>query len=148
MQAPSQGRDGFLVKFQIPEWHHPHWALSVMLVVRMHFVWLPFVSLLPLWCWTWTVSNQCKRPGFDPWVGRIPWRREWLLTPVVLSGESHGQRSLVDYSPQGHKEWDTTEWLTLSLHRRHYHWQRRGKVYERSLCLIFYNWIWTYLKNE
>ena len=34
------------------------------------------------------------RPGFDPWVGKIPWRREWLPTPVFLPREFHGQRSL------------------------------------------------------
>ena len=50
-----------------------------------------------------------KRCGFDPWVRKIPWMREWLPTPVFLPGESHGHRSLVDYSPQGHKESDTTE---------------------------------------
>ena len=54
---------------------------------------------------------QCRRPGFSPWVGKIPWRREWLPTPVFLSGEFHGQRSLVGYSPCGHKESDTTEHL-------------------------------------
>ena len=36
-----------------------------------------------------------ERPGFDPWVGKIPWRRKWQPTPVSLSGEFHGQRSLV-----------------------------------------------------
>ena len=44
-----------------------------------------------------------------------PWRRKWQLTPVFLSGEFHGQRSLEGYSPQGHKESDTTEKLKLSL---------------------------------
>ena len=39
------------------------------------------------------------RPGFDPWDGKIPWRRAWQPTPVFLPGESHGQRSLVGYSP-------------------------------------------------
>ena len=48
-------------------------------------------------------------PGFDPSVGKIPWRRAWQLTPVFFSGESHGQSSLVGYGPQGHKESDTTE---------------------------------------
>ena len=38
-----------------------------------------------------------------------PWRREWQPTPVFLPGESHGQKSLVGYSPWGHKESDTTE---------------------------------------
>ena len=43
------------------------------------------------------------------WVGKIPWRREWLLTPVSLPGETEGQRSLVGYSPWGRKESDTAE---------------------------------------
>ena len=37
------------------------------------------------------IRLYCRVPGFDPWVGKIPWRREWLLTPVLLLGESHGQ---------------------------------------------------------
>ena len=37
------------------------------------------------------------RDVFDPWVGKIPWRREWQPTPVFLPGKSHGQRSLVGY---------------------------------------------------
>ena len=52
---------------------------------------------------------QCGRPGFDPWVRKILWRREWQPTPVLLPGKSHGQSSIVGYSPQGHKELDTTE---------------------------------------
>jgi len=47
----------------------------------------------------------------------IPWRRKWQSTPVVLPGKSHGQSSLVGYSPWGHKESDTTERLHFtSLH--------------------------------
>ena len=49
----------------------------------------------------------------DPWVGKIPWRKEWLPTPVFLPGEFHTERSLAGYSPRGHKELDTTEQLTL-----------------------------------
>ena len=48
-------------------------------------------------------------PGFDPWVGKISWRRKWQPTPVFLPGESHGWRSMVGYSPWGRKELDTTE---------------------------------------
>ena len=40
-----------------------------------------------------------KRREFDPWVGKIFWRRAWKPIPVFLSEESHGQRSLVSYSP-------------------------------------------------
>ena len=43
------------------------------------------------------VSMRCSGgPGFDPWVGKLPWRRAWQATPVSLPGESHGQRSLTD----------------------------------------------------
>ena len=54
-------------------------------------------------------AGRCKRPGFDPWVRKIPWRRKWQPAPVFLPGKSHGQRSLAGYSPWGHKESDTTE---------------------------------------
>ena len=52
---------------------------------------------------------QCRRCGFDPWIMKIPWRREWQPTPVLLPGESHEQRSLEAYSPRGCKDSDTTE---------------------------------------
>ena len=60
--------------------------------------------------------RRYKRCGFDPWVGKIPWRWKWQPTPVFLPGESHGQRSLVGYSPRGHKEWDTTERVCVHMH--------------------------------
>ena len=50
---------------------------------------------------------------FDPWVGKIPWRREWQPTPVILPGEFHRQRSLAGYSPWGHKELESPEQLSL-----------------------------------
>ena len=53
--------------------------------------------------------QEASRHGFDPWVGKIPWRIKWQPTPVFLPGESHGQRNLVGYSPWGCKESDTTE---------------------------------------
>ena len=54
-------------------------------------------------------TREVKRHRFDPWVKKVPWKRAWQLTPVFLPGESPGQRSLVVYSPQGHKELDMTE---------------------------------------
>ena len=39
------------------------------------------------------------RPEVSPWVGKIPWRKKWQPTPVFFPGKSHGQRSLVGYSP-------------------------------------------------
>ena len=59
--------------------------------------------------------------GFDSWVGKIPWRRARQPTPVFLPGESHGQRSLAGYSPWGHKELNTAEWLTHTHTHTHTH---------------------------
>ena len=47
----------------------------------------------------------------DPWVRKITWGRKWQLTPVFLLGKSHGQKTLVGYSPWGHQELDTVEQL-------------------------------------
>ena len=55
-------------------------------------------------------QSTCNVPGFDPWVGKMPWRREWLPTPVFWPGEVHGL-----YNPWGHKELDMTERLSLTL---------------------------------
>ena len=66
------------------------------------------------------VYLQYRRPRFDPSVGRIPWRRKWQSTLVLLPGKSHGQRSLVGYSPWGCRvrhNWGTS--LSLSLFK---HW--------------------------
>jgi len=66
---------------------------------------LPLISL-----WASLVAQaiknllQCRRPEFDPWVGKIVWRKEWLPSLVILPGEFQGQRSQVGYSPWGHKE--------------------------------------------
>ena len=57
------------------------------------------------------ICLQFGRPGFYPWVGKIPWRKKWQPTPVSLPEKSHGQRSLVGCSPWGHKEPGTTEQL-------------------------------------
>ena len=71
---------------------------------------------------------QCRRPGFNPWVGNILWRREWLPTPVFLPGESHGQRSLAGYSPWGRKELDMTERLTYITSSRSIHIVPSGRI--------------------
>ena len=52
---------------------------------------------------------QCQRQEFDPWVGKIPSRRAWPPTLVFLPGEFPGERSLVGYSPWGHKKLNMTE---------------------------------------
>ena len=54
-------------------------------------------------------ANAGAIRGFDPWVGKIPWRKKWYPTPVFLPGKFYGQRNFVDYSPWGHKELDAPE---------------------------------------
>ena len=73
----------------------------------------------PSWWLRWQrTCMRCRRPRFNPWVEKIPWRGECLPTPGFLSGEVHGQRSLTGYSPGGLKESDMTEQLT---HVHFYH---------------------------
>ena len=62
-----------------------------------------------------TKWKQCRRPRCNPWVGKIPWRRKWQPTPVFLPGESHGQSSLVGYSPKGRKESDRLKQLSMLM---------------------------------
>ena len=89
-----------------------NWLTHLVNNWRMQFC-IGYV-VLP-WCLRWyRICLQCRRPGFDPWVGKIPWRRKWQPTPVFLPGKFHRQRRLVGYSPRGCKEPDTTEQLTHS----------------------------------
>ena len=53
--------------------------------------------------------RSCRSHGFNPCIGKIPWRRKWQPTPAFLPGESHGQRSLAGCSPWGHKRSDMTQ---------------------------------------
>ena len=76
-------------------------------------------------------------------VRKIPWRRAWQSTPVFLPRESHGQRSLVGYSPWGHRLSDTTEWLTLTYPMA-YFWlclppkpSRRSEDRDKNQCKWF-----------
>ena len=70
---------------------------------------IPWASQVAL-----VVKNLPANCSFDPWVGKMPWRRKWQPTLVFLPGESLGQSSLAGYSPWSHKEQDMTEQLTLS----------------------------------
>ena len=77
----------------------------------------------PLWLLQWLSGKEsvchcrrCRRCGFGPWVGKVPWSRKWQPTPVFMPRRSHGQRSLVGYSPWGRKESDTTEHACMRVH--------------------------------
>ena len=70
------------------------------------------------------ISDTGSIPGF-------PWRRKWQPTPIVLAGESHGQRTLVGYSPRGHRESDPTEQVRYSMRYPH-------NTFSLSSLVIYY----------
>ena len=76
-------------------------------------LWLSWASLVAQWL---SGSCQRRRPRFDPWVRKIPWRRKLQPTTVFLPGKSHGQKGLVGYTPWDHRESATTEQLTEHTH--------------------------------
>ena len=57
-------------------------------------------------------ASQCSTCRFSHWVGKIPWSRKWHITPILLPGKSHGQRSLASYGPWNHIGLDMTEHTT------------------------------------
>ena len=96
--------------------HKKHIIYSLLLLFKNfnYFLWVSFHvrahKTLPLVFGHYSIGvpnlglnskeSACNAgdPRFNPWVGKIPWRRQWQPTPVLLPGESHGQRSLVGYS--------------------------------------------------
>ena len=93
----------FLIHSPFPQASRAHYVLFAVCTA---------LHRLPRWNSGKEFTCQCrnhKGRGFDPWVRKTPWRREWQPTPVFLLGESHGERSLAGYSSWGCKELDTTE---------------------------------------
>ena len=96
---------------------------------------------LSLWLNDKESACQCRRYGFDSWVGKIPWRRKWQATPVFLPGESHRQTG---YSPWGCKESDMTKWLT---HTRVYSAIEGLSEFVTKSSLTLFAW-WQSSKSE
>ena len=93
-----------------------------LLDVRSSASWVSLVAQMVKIC------LQCRRPRFKPWIRKSPWRRECQPTPVCLSGESHGQRSLVGYSPWSHKE-SGHNWATKGA-------CARAHTHTRIFCMV------------
>ena len=85
----------------------PFWRRSAL--GFLWIIWYLLWTWLPWWLRLKRICLQLGRPGFEPWVGKISWRRERLPTSVFLPGEFRGQRSLAGYSPWGRKE---STWLS------------------------------------
>ena len=114
---------------------------------------LCYLQGIPWWLTWQRICLQRGRPGFDPWVGKIPRRWEWLPTPVFLPGKAHGQRRLVGYRLWGFKESDTTlsllnvmwqhEWEgSLRIHV--YVWRSPSAVHLKLLYSV--NWLHSNIK--
>ena len=73
------------------------------------------ISGLSWWLRQQRIHLQCRRPGFDPWIEKIPWRRAWQPTPVFLPENPSGQRSLAGCSSWGRKELHMTERLSTHI---------------------------------
>ena len=99
------------IEFAIRSWRSYKWQLVwVVIKTKTGLLW---------WLCGKESTCQCKRHRFNPWVGTIPWRRKWQPTPLFLSGKAHEQRSLVGYSPWGHKrvghDWVTKHSTALTI---------------------------------
>ena len=76
---------------------------------------LPISGRLPRWYSNKEPACQSRRRRLDPWDGKIPWRRRWQPTPVLLPGKPNGQRSLEGYRPRGRKESAVTDGLSTDI---------------------------------
>ena len=99
------GRPGVLQRMGLQRVGHD-WA------TELNWTDMLFMKGLPVWLSGKESTCWCKTHGSHLWVGKISWRKKQQPTPVFLPGKSHGQRSLVGYSPWGHKE--SQMWLSKS----------------------------------
>ena len=99
----------------------------------------------------WRIRRSMRTHGFDPWVGKILWRRKWQPIPVFLLGKSHGQRNLEGYSPWGSQN----SWIQLSNETTRTHcglllklfrdntliglwkWDLNPDQFDRRLCILY-----------
>ena len=134
------------------------WKSQNLEIILMSFFWsapsgLQNSSLIRDWTWATVVTSsphgsvgkestcQCRRCNkcrFDPWVGKIPWKRNWQLIPVFFPGEFHEQRSLAGYSPQSRRvqtwlKWWGTRWRCQVI--------TAGPQGTPSRCLLRRGWL-------
>ena len=101
----------------------------------------PTILGLLWWLRQYIIHLQWETPGFYPLGGKIPWGRAWQPTTLFLPGEFHGQRSLVGYSPWGHKGSGTTGWLNIA---------QSPRIFLKKLLLQYKNcgiWIRLHIRH-
>ena len=103
-------------------WYHNNKVLFILLIplhnhhiTSFHHFYSSKKALM------YRICQQCRRHGFDPWVGKNPWRRKWQPTPVFLPGKSHGQRSLVStvHEIAKNQTW-LSNWKTTKTNKKVY----------------------------
>ena len=103
---------------------------------------------VPRWLSRWRIHLPCRRHrrcGFDPWVGKMPWKRKWQFTPVLLPEKAHGQRSLSGYSPTGRRhDWANKRRTSLLVMTP---WGRQDKTYQ-WFSYLFISLYSTNFQNE
>ena len=93
--------------------------IYVVACISTLFLFMAEYERFPRWLSGKESACQCRRHRrrrFDPWDGKISWRRKWQCTPVFLLGKSHGQRSLVGYSTWGCRETRLCNWAHTHTH--------------------------------
>ena len=100
-----------LIQLHIEKANNPIKSLNhsttrkVPISLNIYVVYIFFTKKLSRWRSDKESTCQCRRRRshrFNPWVGKIPWRRAWQFTPAFLPGGFQGQRSLAGYNPWGH----------------------------------------------
>ena len=116
--APELTSNCFLLIYSCTSPNHPTVAKMTFIKFKLHLIASVFVAFQEVPEVKNLPANvgDLRDLGFDSWVRKIPWRRNWQLIPVSLPGKFHGQRSLSSYSSWGHKESDTLKWLSKHVH--------------------------------
>ena len=112
------------------------WNLQKLTVIRTQMLGFKPLKGLPWWLSGKESTCQCRRHRFDPWVGKIPWRRKWPRTLVLLLGKSHGQRGLVATVYGVVKNWTRLKWLNNNNHRKHLLFPDYGGIRDQSRVLV------------
>ena len=86
-------------------------------------------GVLPWWLRQYRICLQSRRPGFNPWIRKILWRREWLPTQVFLPGEFHEQRNLVGYIQFMGSQRVKCNWVNQHIHKHSKNYMRYSTLH-------------------
>ena len=88
LKLPRDSHSCYLLFPKYPLWAGYYYGVGDGITKKDKRKWQWKYQALSCWLWQWRIHLQCWRPGFHPWVRKIPWKRTWQPTPVFLPGES------------------------------------------------------------